>query len=61
MQVFPGASYWSDAAFIAAAGVPTVMSGPSGEGAHATEEWVSLADTEAVAHTLVSVAGRICK
>ena len=37
-----GASYWADAAFIAAAGIPTVMFGPAGEGAHAAEEWVSL-------------------
>lgn len=44
-----GASYWANAAFIAAAGIPTVMFGPGGEGAHALEEWVSLADTQAVA------------
>jgi acetylornithine deacetylase len=56
-----GASYWADAAFIAAAGVPTVMFGPSGEGAHATEEWVSLSDTEAVARTLARVAFRHCR
>ncbi len=55
-----GASYWADAAFIAAAGIPTVMFGPSGEGAHAVEEWVSLADTEAVARALTAVAARFC-
>ena len=55
-----GASYWADAAFIAAAGIPTVLFGPGGEGAHATEEWVSLSDTEAVARTLTGVATRIC-
>ena len=55
-----GASYWADAAFIAAAGIPTVMFGPSGEGAHALEEWVSLSDTEAVARVLVAVARRVC-
>lgn len=55
-----GASYWADAAFIAAAGVPTVMFGPGGEGAHATEEWVSLSDTEAVTRTLIGVAARLC-
>ena len=55
-----GASYWADAAFIAAAGIPTVMFGPSGEGAHAIEEWVSLADTESVTRTLIGVAERIC-
>ena len=55
-----GASYWADAAFIAATGIPTVMFGPVGEGAHAAEEWVSLASTEAVARTLVAVAARVC-
>jgi acetylornithine deacetylase len=55
-----GASYWADAAFIAAAGIPTVMFGPGGEGAHAIEEWVSLSDTEAVARVLTGVASRLC-
>ena len=55
-----GASYWADAAFIAAAGIPTVMLGPGGEGAHAAEEWVSLRDTDAVARILVAVAARVC-
>src|SRR4051794_12137999 len=55
-----GASYWADAAFIAAAGIPTAMFGPGGAGAHADDEWVSVADTDAVARTLVGVARRIC-
>jgi acetylornithine deacetylase len=55
-----GASYWADAAFIAAAGIPTVMFGPGGEGAHAVEEWVSIADTLAVTRTLVGAARRLC-
>jgi acetylornithine deacetylase len=55
-----GASYWADAAFIAAAGIPTVMFGPGGEGAHAAEEWVSISDSEAVARILVGVAERVC-
>jgi acetylornithine deacetylase len=55
-----GASYWADAAFIAAAGIPTVLFGPGGEGAHAAQEWVSLSDTEVVARTLVRLAARFC-
>ena len=51
-----GASYWTDAAFIAAAGIPTVLFGPGGDGAHAEVEWVSLSDTEAVTRTLIAVA-----
>jgi acetylornithine deacetylase len=55
-----GAPYWADAAFIAAAGIPTVMYGASGTGAHAVEEWVSVDDSVAVTHTLIEVARRIC-
>jgi acetylornithine deacetylase len=55
-----GVSYWADAAFIAAAGIPTVLFGPSGEGAHATEEWVSVHDAGAVAEALVRAAERLC-
>jgi acetylornithine deacetylase len=55
-----GASYWADAAFIAATGIPTVLYGPGGEGAHAQTEWVSVADTERVTRTLVDVAARLC-
>jgi len=55
-----GASYWADAAFIAGAGVPTVMYGPSGEGAHAAVEWVSVDDTVAVTRTLIEAARRLC-
>ena len=43
-----GAPYWADAAFIAAAGIPTVMFGASGDGAHAVEEWVSVDDSVTV-------------
>jgi acetylornithine deacetylase len=55
-----GVSYWADAAFIASAGIPTVLFGPGGEGAHAIEEWVSISDTESVARTLVATAQRLC-
>jgi acetylornithine deacetylase/succinyl-diaminopimelate desuccinylase-like protein len=55
-----GASFWADSAFIAAAGIPTVLFGPGGEGAHATEEWVSIPDTVACARTLHAVAADLC-
>ena len=55
-----GASYWADSAFIAATGIPTVLFGPGGEGAHAQVEWVSVGDTETVARTLIDVASAIC-
>jgi acetylornithine deacetylase len=56
-----GASYWADSGFIAAAGIPTVLFGPGGEGAHAVEEWVSVGDTVHVAQTLLAVVERFCR
>jgi acetylornithine deacetylase len=38
-----GAPFWTDAALIADAGIPTVLLGPKGEGAHAETEWVDVA------------------
>lgn len=55
-----GVSFWADSAFIAAAGIPTVLFGPAGEGAHAAEEWVSLASADTVARTLLAAARRFC-
>jgi acetylornithine deacetylase/succinyl-diaminopimelate desuccinylase-like protein len=51
-----GMSYWADSAFLSAHGIPTVLFGPGGEGAHADVEWVSLADTVDCARILVEVA-----
>lgn len=56
-----GVSYWADAAFIAAAGISTVLFGPSGDGAHAEVEWVGIDATVACARTLTSVARRFCR
>jgi acetylornithine deacetylase len=56
-----GVSYWSDAAFIAAAGIPTVLFGPAGDGAHAAVEWVSIASTAACADVLTAAARAFCR
>ena len=37
-----GSSWWMDAALFGDAGIPTVVLGPAGAGAHAREEWVDL-------------------
>ncbi len=37
-----GSSWWTDAALFAEQGIPTVLLGPVGAGAHAREEWVDL-------------------
>ncbi len=55
-----GVSYWADSAFIAAAEIPTVLLGPAGEGAHAIEEWVSVASLETLADRLVAITGTVC-
>ena len=41
-----GAPYWTDAALVAAAGIPTVLYGPRGGGIHQTVEWVELESVE---------------
>jgi acetylornithine deacetylase len=39
---FEGVPFWTDGALFAAAGIPTVIFGPRGTGAHAAEEWVEI-------------------
>jgi acetylornithine deacetylase len=48
-----GVSFWMDAAFFAAAGIPTVCIGPHGAGAHAVDEWVDLQSVEQLREILV--------
>ena len=52
--------YWADSAFIAAAGIPTVLFGAGGAGAHATEEWVSVSQLVSTTRILVAVARELC-
>jgi acetylornithine deacetylase len=56
-----GVSYWADAAFISAAGIPTVLFGPSGDGAHADVEWVDLPSVAACTRTLTATAVDFCR
>jgi acetylornithine deacetylase/succinyl-diaminopimelate desuccinylase-like protein len=55
-----GAAFWTDAALIAAAGIPTVLYGPAGEGAHADVEWVALASLERVRDVVLHSALEWC-
>ena len=57
---FVGAPFWTDAALIAAAGIPTVLYGPSGEGAHAEQEWVDLASLDRLHQVVLDIAARWC-
>jgi acetylornithine deacetylase len=55
-----GVPYWTDAALLAEAGIPTVVFGPGGDGAHADVEWVDLNDVERVIAALLAAADAFC-
>ncbi len=57
---YTGALFWTDAALFAAAGIPTVLYGPAGEGAHAAVEWVSLTSLDRVRDVVGRVATDWC-
>jgi acetylornithine deacetylase len=57
---YVGALFWTDAALFAEAGIPTVLFGPVGEGAHATMEWVDLASLDRVREVVGRVAAEWC-
>jgi acetylornithine deacetylase len=56
-----GMPFWADSGLIAAAGIPTVLFGPGGEGLHETEEWVELADLERCLEVYLAVAAAVCR
>jgi acetylornithine deacetylase/succinyl-diaminopimelate desuccinylase family protein len=55
-----GAHFWTDAGLIGAAGIPAILFGPGGEGAHAEVEWVSIEDAERCAAVFLAVAAEFC-
>lgn len=55
-----GAGGWMDSAFLSAAGIPTVIFGPDGEGAHAEVEWVDLKSAAEAANALLAIAREFC-
>jgi acetylornithine deacetylase len=55
-----GSMAWMDSAILSAAGIPTVIFGPGGEGAHAVVEWVDLQEVEQCVEVLVVCAGEFC-
>lgn len=55
-----GVQYWTDAAILSAAGIPSVLFGHSGAGAHAVEEWVDLASVRACAEIYLATATSFC-
>ncbi len=55
-----GQTPWMDAALLSAAGVETVVIGPSGGGAHSREEWVDLESVFCLAQILARTAVNYC-
>jgi acetylornithine deacetylase len=55
-----GVPFWTDAAVLSAAGIPSVLFGPAGSGAHAVEEWVDLASVKTCAEIYLATAINFC-
>lgn len=53
-----GASFWTDAAVLGHAGIPSILFGPGGAGLHSTEEYVNVADVIACRDVLIELARR---
>jgi acetylornithine deacetylase len=56
-----GETPWMDAALISAAGIPTVVLGPGGTGAHAVVEWSDLKQVGQCVDILVLTATEFCR
>ena len=55
-----GATFWTDAALLAGAGIETVLIGPTGAGLHSAEEWVDLQSVYDLAQILAETAVEYC-
>jgi acetylornithine deacetylase len=55
-----GASFWTDAAVLGHAGIPSILFGPGGAGLHSTEEYVIVADVCTCRDALVELVQRYC-
>ncbi|HUE85182.1 MAG TPA: ArgE/DapE family deacylase [Vicinamibacterales bacterium] len=55
-----GMSFWTDAAVLGAAGIPSVLFGPTGAGLHGLEEWVDAQSVLTCRDALVSLARAWC-
>jgi acetylornithine deacetylase len=55
-----GMTFWTDAAILGAAGIPTVIFGPGGAGLHSIEEYVVADEVLACRDALANLAGGFC-
>ncbi|MBX3093884.1 MAG: M20/M25/M40 family metallo-hydrolase [Cryobacterium sp.] len=58
--VLRGEPFWTDCALLADAGIPAVLFGVAGGGAHAAVEWVDLASLEVVTDVLEGTIVEFC-
>lgn len=55
-----GLPFWADSALTGAAGIPTLLFGPAGGGAHAAVEWVEVASLERCREVYREIATALC-
>jgi acetylornithine deacetylase len=55
-----GVPFWTDAALLSAQGIPSLLFGPAGEGAHAAQEWVDLESVRQCAEIYLKTAVQFC-
>ena len=55
-----GLNAWTDAALMQAAGIPTILFGPTGGNFHAPDEWVSLPTCLQAAEIVTATAAEFC-
>jgi acetylornithine deacetylase/succinyl-diaminopimelate desuccinylase-like protein len=53
-------SFWTDAAILGEAGIPSVVFGPGGAGLHSLEEYVEIDQVLAGRDVMIDVARRFC-
>ena len=56
-----GMSFWTDAAVLADAGIPSILYGPTGGGLHSVEEWVDAKSVTTCRDALVALARDWCR
>ena len=55
-----GMSFWTDAAVLSEAGIPSILFGPTGGGLHSIEEWVEIESVLTCRDALVTFARDWC-
>jgi acetylornithine deacetylase len=54
-------SFWTDAAILGDAGIPSILFGPTGAGLHSVEEWVDANSVVQCRDALVTLARDWCR